>query len=224
MESLSAAGLAVAAGYLCGSLPFAWIAVKVRTGTDLRTTGSGNVGATNAARVLGKAWFPPLFALDAAKGAGAVLMAGGLSGGVPGDPDWIRIAGAAGAILGHVFPCWIGFRGGKAVAAGAGAVLVLSPWAAAAGFAGFLLAAAGWRFVSIGSIAAAVGAAGAQGWVSRGTPAGDRLPVEGFLWLLALVVLLLHVPNLRRIAAGTEPRIFGKHASPAAGKEPARED
>jgi glycerol-3-phosphate acyltransferase PlsY len=217
MDPASAAGIALAAGYLCGSVPFAWILVRARTGTDLRRSGSGNVGATNAARVLGRGWFAPLFALDAAKGAGAVLLAGLLPAAASGEAaGWVPVAGAAGAVLGHSFPAWLGFRGGKAVATGAGTLLALAPAAAAGGLLAFLAAAAAWRFVSLGSVAAA-GAAllveAAVPWRPGGPPEGARLPVVAFLSLLFLLVLAKHVPNLRRIAAGTEPRIGGPGAA-----------
>ena len=195
MDPLPASGIALAAGYLLGSVPFSWIAVKVQTGKDLRTEGSGNAGATNASRVLGKAWFLPLFLLDAGKGAGAVLLAG-----LVAEGEWIRVAAATGAILGHLFSPWLGFKGGKAVATGAGTLAVLSPMAAGAGLLGFGIAAGLSRFVSLGSVVAAVCALGAALFL-------DRAPVPGFVALLALFVILKHVPNLRRIAGGSEPRI-----------------
>jgi glycerol-3-phosphate acyltransferase PlsY len=223
MDLLPAAGLAAAAGYLCGSVPFSWLLVRGRTGRDLRTEGSGNVGATNAARVLGRGWFPLLVALDAVKGAGAVLLAG-LIGGPPEGAGWVPVSAAVGAVLGHLLPAWLRFRGGKAVATGAGILAVLHPAAVVAGFAGFLVTAALFRFVSLGSVVAAVAAAGCASWLGRGSPVAERLPVESFLWLLAVLVLLRHLPNLRRIAAGSEPRIFVRGAAPPPpdGKEPPR--
>jgi glycerol-3-phosphate acyltransferase PlsY len=197
MDPLPVSGLALAAGYLLGSIPFAWIAVKARTGQDLRTVGSGNAGATNASRVLGKAWFLPLFLLDAGKGAGAVAIAPLLDGG-----PWTPVAAAAGAVLGHILCPWLGFKGGKAVATGAGALSILSPWSALAGLGGFAVAAGISRFVSLGSVVAAAAVAAAS-W----TFAGDGTPVRTFATLLAVVVIARHLSNLRRIAAGTEPKI-----------------
>ena len=208
MGPAAAAGAAAAAGYLCGSVPFSWLVVRARTGTDLRRTGSGNVGATNASRVLGKRWFPALFALDAAKGAGAVLLAGGLAGAE--SSGWIRAAAALGAVLGHAFPIWLGFRGGKAVATGAGTLLAWSPIAAGVGLAAFVVTAAASRFVSLGSLAAALAAAAAGTWLADADPSSEeRLPLRVFVWTLAAVVVVLHLPNLRRIAQGTEPRLGG---------------
>jgi len=213
MGPAAAAGVAAAAGYLCGSVPFAWLVVRARTGTDLRESGSGNVGATNAARLLGRRWFAALFALDAAKGAGAVLLAGWIAGEAGADAagaGWVRAAGALGAVLGHAFPAWLGFRGGKAVATGAGTIAAWSPIAAGVGLGAFVLTAAASRFVSVGSLAAAVAAAVAGTWVAgRDRPAEERLPLAAFVWTLAVVVIVLHAPNLRRLAQGTEPRIGG---------------
>jgi glycerol-3-phosphate acyltransferase PlsY len=218
MDSLSAAGAAGAAGYLVGSIPFAWIAVRWRTGRDLRREGSGNVGATNASRILGRPWFLALFILDASKGAVAVLLGGALptEGWLPVLP---ALAGAVGAILGHLLPVWLGFRGGKAVATGAGALAILSPVAAAAGLLAFAATATIFRYVSLGSIVGAAAAAAAEWRMFTGTDYGDvwnRYAILAFVALLALVVILKHVPNLRRIAAGTEPRIGG---DPADAKE-----
>ena len=214
MGPAAAAGAAAAAGYLCGSVPFSWLVVRARTGTDLRRTGSGNVGATNAARVLGRRWFPALFALDAAKGAGAVLLAGAIAEACAAEAAgaaWVRAAGAIGAALGHAFPAWLGFRGGKAVATGAGAIVALSPIAAGVGLAAFVAVVAAFRFVSLGSIAAAVAAAAAGTWLDgRDRPGEERLPLAVFLWTLTAFVIVLHLSNLRRIAQGTEPRAFGR--------------
>jgi len=199
MDLLPASGLALAAGYLLGSIPFSWIAVKARTGQDLRTVGSGNAGATNASRVLGRAWFLPLFLLDAGKGAGAVLLAGLIAEG-----EWIRVAAATGAILGHILCPWLGFRGGKAVATGAGALAVLSPMAAAGGLLGFAVAFQAYKFVSLASVLAALFALATETMTQHGP---DHRPVTWFVALLCVVVVVKHIPNLRRIAAGTEPRI-----------------
>lgn len=212
MDLLPAAGAAAGAGYLCGSVPFAWLAVRARTGKDLRTVGSGNVGATNASRVLGRAWFPLLFGLDFAKGTLPVLVAGVLAGQQfpKADSLWIRSAAGAGAILGHLFPAWLGFRGGKGVATGAGALALLVPEACAVGAAAFVVVLALFRFVSLGSVAGAAAAAAWLLWSRRGSPGEELLPVGILTGVLAAAVLARHVPNLRRIAAGTEPRIFAK--------------
>jgi glycerol-3-phosphate acyltransferase PlsY len=222
MDPLPAAGVALAGGFLSGSIPFAWIAVRLRKGIDLRTQGSGNVGATNAARFLGRGWFPVIFALDFAKGALPVLAAGAvLSGGGGEDMAWAPAAAGVGAILGHVFPPWLGFRGGKGVATGAGAAFGLAPLACAAGLAGFALAAGLFRFVSLGSAVGAIAGIAAHLLFPGDATAAERRPATVFLTVLCAFVLVKHVPNFRRIAAGTEPRIFAK---PAAAGEAAREE
>ena len=113
--------IALIAAYLLGSIPFALIAGRLN-GVDLRAVGSGNLGATNVFRTLGRSWGIAVMVLDIAKGAAAVLLADWLAGG-----SWWPIAAGALAILGHVFPVWTGFRGGKGVAVGAGALIGLVP-------------------------------------------------------------------------------------------------
>ncbi len=211
MDTLPAAGLAAGAGYILGSVPFSWLAVRLRTGKDLRTLGSGNVGATNAARALGRGWFPLLFALDFGKGALPVLFADPVFHPPSREVEaWVRVAAGMGAVLGHMFPFWLRFRGGKGVATGAGAVFGMAPGSCAAGLLAFLVAAAVSRFVSLGSVVGAAAAPAAFAFLSRGSPPAQRIPIGAFLLLLTGFVLVKHLPNLRRIAAGTEPRIFGK--------------
>ncbi len=226
MDTPRAAGLAAAAGYLLGSIPFAWMVVRARAGVDLRTVGSGNVGATNASRVLGRAWFFAVFALDFGKGAAAVLVAEHLfrPGGPAGDAAaWVPPAGAAGALLGHMFPFALGFRGGKGVATGAGVVAPLAPLALAVGLAAFGATAAISRFVSLGSVVAALATTAAYVLLG-GPPEGPRLPAFVLLAVFAALVLVRHVPNFRRIAAGTEPRIGEGAPPPPAASAPAGEE
>ncbi|MHC4821668.1 MAG: glycerol-3-phosphate 1-O-acyltransferase PlsY, partial [Planctomycetota bacterium] len=199
MNPWTQAGIALLVGYLAGSIPFAWLFVKMRTGTDLRDVGSGNVGATNASRVIGRGWFPLIFALDALKGAGPVLL-------VERALGWdgtAAVAAATGAILGHMLPFALGFRGGKAVATGAGTLAILTPTAAVGGVVGFILTAGATRYVSLGSIVAAVAAAASHFILVR-----DPDPaVTIFVVVLAVAVLTRHVSNMGRILAGTEPKI-----------------
>jgi len=223
MDAFPAAGLAAAVGYACGSIPFAWIAVRVLKGVDVRTLGSGNVGATNAARALGRPWFLLVFALDAAKGFAPVALAGPLFHPPAGEAQaWVPAAAATAAILGHLFPVWLRFRGGKGVATGAGAVLGMAPAACAVGLAAFVAVAGISRMMSLGSVAAAVAAPLAfVFFLNEGGSPAQRVPVGAFLVTLAILVLVRHVPNFRRIAAGTEPRIGQR---PAAAPPPAKEN
>src|SRR5437660_11395250 len=114
--------------YLCGSIPFGLLIARATSGKDVRTVGSGNIGATNVARAAGKSAAAATLALDALKGFVPVALA-------RGDAAWLPTACAVGAVLGHCFPVWLKFRGGKGVATGFGVSLALAPWAALAGAA-----------------------------------------------------------------------------------------
>ena len=223
MDLLPSAGIALGIGYLLGSVPFAWLLVRARKGIDLRTVGSGNVGATNASRVLGAGWFPLLFVLDFGKGLAPVLLADPLFAPSRDAAAWVRAAAGLGAVLGHALPFALGFRGGKGVATGTGVVFAMAPLSSVVALAAFLATAGVSRFVSLGSVAGAVAACASYPALSRGVPREEALPVGIFLVALLLFVVGKHVPNLRRIAAGTEPRIFAGPAAPA-GQDPPRAD
>src|SRR5688572_14341568 len=144
----------VALAYLLGSIPFGYLLVRLRGGGDVRETGSGGTGATNVTRRAGKGVGVLTLALDALKGAAAVLAARALLGGAGGAEWWVCAAGAA-AVLGHVFPVWLRFRGGKGVATGLGVFLVLAPLATACALVAFVAVVRLWRYVSLGSMTAA---------------------------------------------------------------------
>jgi glycerol-3-phosphate acyltransferase PlsY len=187
--------------YLAGSLPSAWIAGKLR-GTDIRAAGSGNVGATNALRVLGPLPAALTLAADVGKGLLAVLVLSGWGG---ADPAWARpLAGAAG-VLGHVFPVWLKFRGGKGVAVGAAAAAAIAPWAALASLAAFAAAVALTRYVSLGSMSAAAALPLAYLLAYRG--AAFSPAAFGFCLAAAVLVLVLHRRNIGRLRRGQEPRL-----------------
>jgi glycerol-3-phosphate acyltransferase PlsY len=192
----------VVLAYLLGSIPFSYLIVKLRAGKDVRTVGSGNVGATNAMRAAGKAAGIAALLLDVAKGVAAVLIARRL-----GASPALAGAAAVAVVLGHCYPVWLKFQGGKGVATSAGAMGALAPPAMALSVILFLAVVAWTRRVSLGSVAAAaafplfVFAAQRAGWE-------DRDP-----WLLlaaaliGLFVVWKHRPNLERIRQGTEPRV-----------------
>jgi glycerol-3-phosphate acyltransferase PlsY len=187
--------LAVVAAYLMGSIPFAQLLSK-RRGVDLRRVGSGNVGATNVLRTLGVRPAVVAMMLDAVKGTLAVLVAQRLSGGVVAPV----VAGLA-SMIGHVYPVWLRFRGGKGVATAAGAFAVLTPVAVAAALGVFLLTVALTRFISVGSMAAALTLAG---WAI----ASDAPTVVGIGAAIgAALVLIGHRANVLRLVAGTERRV-----------------
>jgi glycerol-3-phosphate acyltransferase PlsY len=199
--------LAATLSFLAGSVPFAWITTKAVKGIDLRSVGSGNVGATNASRVLGRRWFLFVFILDAAKGALPVLLAPMLTDPMlvedgPAAPARLAMACGLAAILGHVFCPWLGWKGGKGVATGAGVLGALAPLPAAAALGVFLLTLAVWRYVSLSScLACAVLGPLAFGF---GTPPETSV----FFIVVGALVIWLHRPNLARIARGTEPKVF----------------
>ena len=191
MEELIAATF----GYLAGSVPFAFLLAR-RRGVDLRRTGSGNVGAANVLRTSGVPNAVVTMCLDVAKGVVAVLVAQRLSDG-PATP----VAGGLAAVIGHIYPAWIGFRGGKGVATAAGVFVVLAPIAVA--IAGVVFALATWatRYVSVGSIAAAVTLA-----VTAAAADASPAVVVGAA-VAAVIIVHRHRGNLGRLFAGTERRI-----------------
>lgn len=187
--------IAVVAAYLVGSIPFAQLLSK-RRGIDLRRVGSGNVGASNVLRTLGVRPAVVAMMLDAVKGTVAVLVAQRLTNGVAAPV----IAGLA-SMIGHVYPVWLRFRGGKGVATAAGAFAVLTPVAVAAAMGVFLLTVAVTRFISVGSMAAALTLAG---WAI----ASDAPTVVGIGAAVgAALVIIGHRANVLRLVAGTERRV-----------------
>jgi glycerol-3-phosphate acyltransferase PlsY len=185
----------VAFGYLAGSIPFAFLLAR-RRGVDLRHAGSGNVGAANVLRTSGVPDAMIAFVLDAAKGAVAVLVAQRLSA-EPAMP----VAGGLASIIGHIYPVWLGFRGGKGVATAGGVFVVLVP--AAVGVAAAVFALAIWvtRYVSVGSMAAAV-------TLAVTTAAMDvAAAVTVGTAIAAVIIIHRHRGNLGRLIAGTERRV-----------------
>jgi acyl phosphate:glycerol-3-phosphate acyltransferase len=186
--------LAVAVAYLLGSIPFAYLAGRAR-GVDLRTVGSGNLGAANVFRSLGRDMGIAVMAADILKGLVAVVIARIIT-----DDPWPAVAAAA-AMAGHVFPVWLRFKGGKGVAVGGGAVLGLMPVAALILFAIWVVVVGITRYTSLGSI---VGALVATPLVwALGYPASYLV----FTGLAAAAVLVLHRGNARRLLRGDEARI-----------------
>ncbi len=199
----------VAGSYLLGSLSFGLIVVWVLRRVDLRTLGSGNAGATNVLRTSGR--WPALLvlALDIGKGILPVRVARQLEA-----PPEIVAAAALAAVLGHVFPVFFGFRGGKGVATGFGAFVSLLPLPAGAALAIFLAVVATTRYVSVGSILAALSVPvfavlfARAGWIAPSPPIALALASA-----TASVVVLKHLGNLQRLFAGTERRL-GRRRSP----------
>lgn len=185
------------AAYLLGAIPTSWIVVKLVTGQDLRTLGSGNLGATNLYRQLGWRFAIPVGLLDMAKGAIPVMVFGPRAGGT----DLVAVLLGAMAVLGHVFSVFVRFKGGKGVATGAGVVLGLAPkaiplsllvWAVVVWLSGY---------VSLGSILAAVALVPAVWFLHP-----ERRDLFWLFGLLSLAIIGLHQQNIRRLLAGTEHR------------------
>jgi glycerol-3-phosphate acyltransferase PlsY len=198
----------VVIAYLLGSIPFAYLAGRMR-GIDIRTVGSKNVGATNVFRTLGKGIGVAVMVLDIAKGLIAVLIAHAETG-----SPWPLIAAAA-AILGHVFPVWLRFKGGKGVAVAGGAMIGLVPVPALIVVVIWLVIVAITRYVSVGSILAAVALPLLV--VAFGAP----WPTLVFACLASVVLIVRHRANMRRLMHGDELRLeFGKKRSATDAEHP----
>ena len=186
-------------GYLLGSIPSGWLAGRWLKGIDLRELGSGSTGATNVLRQVGKGPALVVFLIDVGKGAAAVLLARAF-----GQSDWIQVLAGLTALAGHIWPVWLNFKGGKAVATGFGMFLGLAWPVGLASFGVFLLTLWLFRIVSLSSVLAAVSLPLLM----------IRFSGIGSYILIALVamglVLWRHRSNLSRILEGSEPKIGQK--------------
>lgn len=182
-------------GYLAGSVPFAFLLAR-RAGIDVRRVGSGNVGAANVLRSTGTWRGVIVMALDVAKGVGAVLLAQQASGHAP-----VVAASGAAAVVGHIYPLWLRFHGGKGVAVAAGVFGILTPLATVAAAGLFLTTVWVTRYVSLGSIAATLVLPPAA-WLS-GAPDAVVAAAGG----VGALILFRHRANLRRLLSGTERRM-----------------
>lgn len=229
--------ISLAAGFLLGSIPFALL-IGLAKGIDIRAVGSKNPGATNLGRQLGFKWFLLCFMLDAAKGLAPTLTYAVLSG-AAGDPAlpashafaWLGVM--ISPVLGHMYSPWIGFRGGKGVATGLGALLGVYPVLTIPGlgaFFVFITTLGIWRYVGLSSVLAA-GSLPLWVWyfgelLRRGASAGNNQPPViwpylGIALLLAVLVIFKHRGNLSRLAAGVEPKIGApKTPEPTTGETP----
>lgn len=198
-----------AQSYLLGSIPFGYLLVRIFHGEDVRQSGSGNIGATNVSRKS-----PALGALtlllDALKGTAAVLLSCMVADRVVAIPTLEQLAvGALFAVVGHVFPVWLKFRGGKGVATGLGAFALIAPKAVLVAIAVFIMVVAISHYVSLASIAAVAVFPFAAWRISQFyvSPAGLTL-----ISLACLLILIKHRENMRRLWAGTESRVGAKRA------------
>lgn len=193
----------VVVAYLLGSIPFGYLIVRTRGGGDIRETGSGGTGATNVSRRAGRAAGVLTLLLDAAKGSIAVLIANRLAG-----DDWTMTAAAIAALVGHIFPVWLGFRGGKGVATGVGIFLVLAPVTVLCAGVMFVAIVAVTRYVSLGSIVAAV-LIPLFVWLQSVfvVPVFDLRPLLTAAVVGAALIVFAHRGNIQRLASGTESQI-----------------
>jgi glycerol-3-phosphate acyltransferase PlsY len=197
--------------YLLGSIPFGYLAGRL-VGIDIRQAGSGNVGATNVVRVLGKGYGYPVFALDFLKGFGAVKISMLMAPGQPSEwnsPEIVGILAAMSSILGHLYPPWLKFKGGKGVATSAGALLALTPVATLIGVAIWIIVFLLTRYVSLASITAAV-VLPIVILVVSSQDQNQRKPLVYSSACVAAVVIWRHRSNLSRLMRGTEPRFTRK--------------
>jgi glycerol-3-phosphate acyltransferase PlsY len=187
--------LAVAVAYLVGSIPFAYLLSR-RRGVDLREVGSGNIGASNVLRTSGVRAAVLAMVLDGVKGALAVLLAQRLAVG-----QAVPVAAGLASVLGHIYPVWLRFRGGKGVATAAGVFAILTPLSLGMASGVFLIAVWMTRYISVGSLAGAVALATAA--AINDAPA----VVTGGAAIAVMIILFRHRANVRRLIAGTERRI-----------------
>lgn len=200
--------------YLIGSIPFGYILVRIFLKQDIRQTGSGNIGATNVARSGKKGLAIATLLLDAGKGTLAVILARWIAAGIF-EPAYIEgfggvsaVLAALFAVLGHCFPIWLRFKGGKGVATGLGAFIVVAPGAAVGATAAFAIIFFVTRYVSMASVGAALIFPITAYFSLQPT---FRMQVVALMAATSAVIILKHHGNIRRLIAGTEPK-FGKQA------------
>ncbi len=189
--------------YLLGSIPFGYLIVRWQRGIDVRATGSGSIGATNVMRNLGVVGFAATFILDAGKGLLAVLLASKMT---LENPTWVAAAAFA-AVLGHCFPVWLKFHGGKGVATGVGVFIALAPWQVVLVLVIFAVMVAICRYISLGSIVATA-AFPVLVHLMKHPPVQVVLGATG----AAVIIIARHHANIARLLKGTENKLGRKKA------------
>ncbi|MBE2283932.1 MAG: glycerol-3-phosphate 1-O-acyltransferase PlsY [Prosthecobacter sp.] len=211
MTTTTAILASIACGYLCGSVPFGYLAGKLK-GIDIRKHGSGNIGATNAIRVLGKGIGIPVFLLDVLKGWLPVWLAAGWIAQTGTDVEVVTIGKVLtgfAAVLGHMFTFWLGFKGGKGIATTCGVLAGVSLAGMIGGWIGFLTFLFAFRYVSLGSLAAAVGVPTAMAIQMQREGRWDFVML-GFGIVVMILAFVRHRSNIQRLIAGTESKAFVK--------------
>ncbi|MFN2499505.1 MAG: glycerol-3-phosphate 1-O-acyltransferase PlsY [Pyrinomonadaceae bacterium] len=200
--------LIIVVAYLLGSIPFGYLIVRTTRGADVRETGSGGTGATNVSRSAGKFAGVLTLLLDALKGAAAIAVARlllGVSAFSANASWWIAVAAVA-VLIGHIFPMWLGFRGGKGVATGVGVFLILSPLSVVAAAIVFFVIVLLTRYVSLGSIVAAIAVPIVILIDNSFTPDRDFQPVLFAAIACAALIVFAHRANIGRLFRGTESK------------------
>jgi glycerol-3-phosphate acyltransferase PlsY len=190
--------LAAICGYLLGSIPFGLVLTKLAGAGDIRQIGSGNIGATNVLRTGRKGLALATLVLDSGKGAAAVLLAGYLAG------DMVGMAAGGAVIIGHNFPVWLNFKGGKGVATSLGTLLAIVPLVGVLVFATWLAVLALFRISSLSALVAAALCPVFTYWL------GETMEQKLFALAVGALVILRHHANIRRLLDGTEPRVGKK--------------
>jgi glycerol-3-phosphate acyltransferase PlsY len=223
MTDTSAAAFAALISYLVGSVPFGLLVARLVAGIDIRKAGSGNIGATNVARVVGAKWGILVLVLDAIKGLLPVLLLPRLL--LPGnDPaaGHVQVICGIATIVGHMFPCWLGFRGGKGVATALGVITILGWPATLVTAAVFAIVFVATRYVSLASILASLAFAIAQfaipGYAAFTT---EKCSLAAFSILAPVLIILRHGSNIRRLLRGEEPKFRAKKGGDSSGNEKA---
>lgn len=207
-------------GYLAGSIPFSLL-IGLAKGVDIRKHGSGNVGATNVGRVLGKPYGIACFLMDVLKGALPVAIAGQFIDPITVTEQWQWLAVAATAVMGHVFPVWLKFKGGKGVATGFGVLLGFWPTLTVPAIGAIIvwvICVLIWRYISLASIVGALVLPVFLILITKYHDHQNVLDVMPFLIvssLLGLLVILRHRANISRLMAGTESKVLQKKSTEA---------
>lgn len=200
LSALYALALPVFLGaYMLGSIPWGYLIIKLREGRDIRASGSGNIGATNVARTSGPVLGAVTLLLDASKGFLAVWLAGRYG-------STLMVVAAVAVVLGHMFPVWLKFKGGKGVATGVGAFTLICWQAVAAAFVVWIAVVAIWRYVSLGSILASASLP-LLTYRLYAPPGEPPLAVSIGTTLIAALIIVKHKDNIRRLVAGNEHRL-----------------
>ncbi len=197
--------------YLLGGIPFGYL-IAITKGIDIRTEGSGNIGATNVSRVLGRKYGLIIFFLDMFKGFVAVffvpLLFSGIKFPTTADNLLVILCGFS-AVLGHAFPVYLKFRGGKAVATSFGIFVWLAPLAIAISFGAWITTVLVSRYVSLGSMIGTLALVGVIIWVVD-SPFGENRYITYLSVAVAILVVIKHASNIKRIISGTEKKVFSK--------------